>query len=86
MITIGPPEGGKVDFDEKIPRIKKTDISKPVCSQEDDDEEARPLVPPEGPTPPPMPIPDLPKEFLDRQDACFQLAQDLDFEFLSANN
>ena len=36
------------------------------------------------PTPPQIPLADLSKPFLDHQDTCYRLAQDLDFEFINA--
>ena len=83
MITIGPPGNREVDYDDMIPQIKKGEMSKPVCGGDEDNMALVQYTGQKNPSPPQIPAPDLPPEVLARQDACFKLAHDLDFDLLS---
>lgn len=66
-------------IDDTIPRINKTDMSKPIWSEEDD------IVPYDGPCkpiPPPLMPNKLPNDFFEAQRIAYERANNQDFDFL----
>ena len=83
MITIGPAEEGETNYDAKIPRIMKSDMSKPVRSHRDgkDDMSIVAYTGQNDTDPSPMPPADLAQEVLDCQEACSSLHKTLTLNF-----
>jgi hypothetical protein len=62
-----------------IPRISKTDMSSPICNEEED--EIIPYVGSEKPLPPDMPPPNLPDAYIEAQRISYERANDMDYLF-----
>ena len=65
---------------DTIPRISKSEMSNPICFDEED--EIIPYSATEKPLPPHMPAVDLPEEYLAVQRVSYERAGDMDFTFL----